>query len=116
MAKRKSKRTKGFQGQESTKKSSSTTLMVAAVAIVVLGLIAFGMVQVLGGDEPAPAQASLSGENLQFTSLEEGSQLESVAQPVDRETQFLGPDTDPATLELAEVGQVGKPTLVWFHA
>lgn len=33
-----------------------------------------------------------------------------------RETQYLGAPSDPAKVSLAEAGQLGQPTLVWFHA
>ena len=120
MAKRKQAgRTGTHQGSRPAKKSSANAVLIGVAGVAIVSLLALGMFQVLdigGGQEVAGSNLQIEAGNLQSVSVEDGSRLESVAAPVDRETQYLGPDTDPATLALAEVGEVGKPTLVWFHA
>ena len=118
--KKKMPRTRGFQGSTAAKKPRTNVILIAVGGVMVLGLLTFGMVRVLGfgQEEIAPAQAAIQVDSarLQSTSIEEGQNQASVAQPVDQESQYLGLDSDPETLQLAEVGKVGKPTLVWFHA
>ena len=114
------KKSKGYQGADVPRKTSPNMILIAGVGVVVLGLLAFGMFQVFGfgTDEPATAQAAIQVDSggLETVNVEDGENLASVAKPVDRESQYLGLDSDPDKLALAEVGQIGKPTLVWFHA
>jgi hypothetical protein len=88
-----------------------------------VGLLAFGAFQFLSDDSqvsPSTAAAvEIDSGSLESTSIEAGrTQGAAVAaEPVsDRMVQYLGPSTDAATLVLAEAGQLGQPTLVFFHA
>lgn len=88
-------------------KKSNSTLLSIGVGIIVLGLLAFGTYQFLGG-------SSLSdNSSVSASSQDVDTNLEPVA---NRETQYLGAPSDPAKVSLAEAGQLGQPTLVWFHA
>jgi septal ring-binding cell division protein DamX len=117
------KRKRGYQGNTRKKKSNFASMMLVGVGVLVLGLIAFGMVQVLGlGSEQSTNTTALQVDSntLHSTSLEEGAGQQNVAEaPVaatDPETRYLGPASDPAGLALAEQGELESPTLVWFHA
>ena len=69
-----------------------------SIGLVVVGLLVSGMTQLWSqGNHRQTAAAPVSGD-------------------ADPETRFLGQPTDPDGLTLAEAGQVGQPTLVWFHA
>ena len=87
----------------------------AALALLMLGYGAFYFFAA-GSNAAAPALANST--SLETVSLTAGQALEPVdAAPVtDRESRFLGPHSDPATAALAESGDLGRPTLVWFHA
>ena len=100
------KQAKRCKNASKAKKSNSTFLAIG-VGIIVLGLLAFGTYQVLGGGE------LLSGDATAAFSQGVDTNLEPVA---NRETQYLGAPSDPAKVSLAEAGQLGQPTLVWFHA
>lgn len=130
MAKRK-RSASGFQGQgtsrhavtkkEVRKKATVNRLLTVGVVVIVLGLVTAGMAGVLGGtDQGGTAHAGslqLSAEGGEVVSLEEGASLAALEHTVtDRETRYLGADNDPGSLSLAEAGQLGAPTLVWFHA
>ena len=89
-----------------TQKSSSAFLVIG-VGVIVLGLLAFGTYQLLG-------DSNSSGNSIISASSQDvDTNLEPVA---NRETQYLGAPSDPDKVSLAESGQVGQPTLVWFHA
>lgn len=128
MAKKHGKRSRGYQGNKSAKKSASNSYLVLGVGILTLGLLALGTVQVLGfgsGGESQQTTLQADTASLQSTTIEEGNHPGSIVKdsdkqaeaPVaDRETLYLGPPSDPAGMTLAETGEVGQPTLVWFHA
>ncbi len=116
------KRARNYQGHKAQQRVRTTSLLVLGVGVLVLALLAAGMAQVLGFgffQSAAPANVEFNAGNLQATSLEERGTVPDTASPVsttNRETRYLGPPSDPATLGLAEVGEVGQPTLLWFHA
>lgn len=93
------------------------------VGVLIIGLLAVGMAQVLGPSQnqeviSAAAQSDVSalpiaGANSHPDQAGIGDAPVDAADP---ETQYLGPPTDVAGLSLAETGQAGQPTLVWFHA
>ena len=123
LQKKSPKRTRSFQDKKNHKKSNSNAVLMGGVAVVVFGLLAFGMYQVLGLDRQQEVSASaiqVDSSTLASTSIDgdhdERTDIEAPVAAVDRETQYLGPASDPASLALAESGQVGTPTLVWFHA
>ena len=95
MAATQSRRRKG----KSKSRKSNTNLLVIGVGVLVLGLLAYGMLQVFAPVQSAGADAN----NAPVTTAS-------------REAQFLGPPSDPAGLSLAEAGSADQPTLVWFHA
>lgn len=114
MAKRKQTRKKQ---SSSPYKNNNFWLMIGA-GILLAGFLAWGGWQ-LFSTEPAPSAAlAAAGSNLEMTSLEEGLTLEASTAELTtpEETRYLGPDTDQATLELAEVGRLGQPALIFFHA
>ncbi len=83
---------RGFQGSAAPKKSKNGLILGLGVGVIVLALLGFGMFQLGSGSSS------------------------SAAAPLDGETQYLGLDSDPDKLLLAEAGSLGKPTLVFFHA
>jgi len=88
-------------------KKSNSMLLSIGVGIIVLGLLAFGTFQFLGG------KSSSSNSTVSASSQGAGTTAKTVG---NRETQYLGAPSDPARVSLAEAGQLGQPTLVWFHA
>lgn len=123
--KKQGKRTRNYRGEKAQKQSRSGGFLMWGVGILVLVLIGFGMAQVFGSgfqQSTALADIEVDARNLQSTNLEEGNRQtvnpESITAVTvaDRETRYLGPPSDPATVNLAESGQVGQPTLLWFHA
>lgn len=124
MAQRKRSRTGPSSGQKPGKKSTHhDRLLKIGVGILILGVLVIGAFQFFGGGDNqgagvAAAAVPIDSGALEATSLEEGRNLEpvDVAPVTDRETRYLGPATDAAGLALAEAGQIGQPTLVWFHA
>lgn len=107
-------------GSVSTK---SNQFFKIGIGLLAVGLLAFGAFQFLSDDSqvsPSTAAAvEIDSGSLESTSIEAGrTQGAAVAaEPVsDRMVQYLGPSTDAATLVLAEAGQLGQPTLVFFHA
>ena len=100
------KQTKRRRNSPKTKTSNSIWLSIG-VGVIVLGLLAFGTYQFLGG------KATTSSSNVQAGNQSADANVEPGA---DRETQFLGAPSDPTTVSLAEAGQLEQPTLVWFHA
>lgn len=122
MAKRRGK-------NKDNRQKKSASYLVLGVGVLVVGLIALGMTQVLDiGPAQSAHQTALQTEatNLQSTSLENAHQVnaapdnsletDGVETVVDREIRYLGPPSDPATMTLAEAGDMEQPTLVWFHA
>ena len=100
------KQNKRRRNAPKAQKSNSTYLAIG-VGVIVLGLLAFGTYQFLGGrNQTYSIPGNASGQNTDTVT-------ETVA---NRETQFLGAPSDPARVSLAEAGQLGQPTLVWFHA
>ncbi len=76
----------------------------------------------LGGSHNQTSTASsviqANGDSLEQLTIadNQGQQVAEVVPITDRETRFLGPASDSATVALAEAGQLGQPTLLWFHA
>lgn len=122
MAKRKHRETGPSSGRKTGSKSTSNNLLLTiGVGVLVLGLLAFGTFQLFGPVQSQGTNAAAiaaGNETLESVSLDEGRNLEqAAAAPVtDRETRYLGPATDAATLTQAEAGEIGQPTLVFFHA
>ena len=100
------KQSKQRRNAPKAQKSNSAFLAIG-VGIIVLGLLAFGTYQFLGGSN------SSGNSTISASSQDVDTNLEPVA---NRETQYLGAPSDPAKVSLAEAGQLGQPTLVWFHA
>ena len=101
------KQAKRCKNASKAKKSNSTFLAIG-VGIIVLGLLAFGTYQVLGGSKLSSSSAASAASS---------QGVDTNQEPVaNRETQYLGAPSDPAKVSLAEAGQLGQPTLVWFHA
>ncbi len=100
------KQSKRRRNAQKAKNLNSKVLSIG-VGIIVLGLLAFGTYQFLGGN----ATTSSSSARVENQSVD--TNTEPVA---DRETQYLGAPSDPARVSLAEAGQLEQPTLVWFHA
>lgn len=98
------KRRRGKQKSDKSQPSGGRWLLVG-VGLLVFGLLAFGMLQIFNtGPSGAAIQAS------------QQSGAEAAEPVANRETRFLGPANDPASVSLAEAGELGQPTLVWFHA
>ncbi|MEW5958882.1 MAG: hypothetical protein AB1801_14210 [Chloroflexota bacterium] len=103
--------------------NSTGRWVMIAVGVLIMGLLAVGMAQVLGSSQnqevisaAAPSDVSalpIAGANSHPGQAGIGDAPLDVADP---ETQYLGPPTDVAGLALVEAGQAGQPTLVWFHA
>ena len=129
MAKKKNKGG-GFQGKgeskraeakKATKKKNTTNLiLVIGITVIVIALVGSGMATILGNNSQNVAQAvQFDTTGAEIVSIEEGASGETHAVAVtDRETRYLGPDSNSAALTLAESGQapIDAPTLVWFHA
>lgn len=118
------KRTKRRRGQqrESVKKQSTGRFLNIGVAVLVIALLGFGTFQVFGNNHNGAATSSSvvqadtdSLETLSITD-HEGTQALNVEPVTDRETRYLGAASDPATVSLAEAGELDQPTLLWFHA
>jgi len=88
------RRSRNHQGHKS--KSSTNGILLFGVGTVVLVLLTFGMMQVMG--------------------LGSGHEAGSESAAVSEISRYLGPASYPASLTLAEQGQLDTPTLVWFHA
>lgn len=73
--------------------------LVIGIGVVLVGLLVSGMARFWGQDNHQQAAAA--------------APVSSAANP---EIRYLGPPTDPDGLALAEAGQAGQPTLIWFHA
>lgn len=93
------------------------------IGLLTLGLLVFGVFQFLGDNSQinpsTTAGVEIDSGSLESTDIEAGRTqgVAVAAEPVsDRMTRYLGPPTDAATLALAEAGQLGQPTLVFFHA
>lgn len=110
-------------GNKKQRANNNSLLLTIGVGILVLGGLAlasfqfFGLGQSQESNSAAGAAADNSGA-LEVTSLDERGNLEAVTVEAvtDREARYLGPASDPATLELAEAGQLDQPTLAFFHA
>lgn len=117
------KRRRGQRSQK-PKKQANGRLLIIGVAILVVGLLAFGTVEVLGiGDRDHAANSSVVSVDagaLESVNIDDKANQQTVVEaPVteaDRETRFLGPPTDPTTVSLAEAGKLEQPALLWFHA
>ncbi len=97
---------KKVQGKTKAKKSNSNAILLGVVGLAVLGLLAFGMSSVFQVTKTPPA-------------ADNASAAEGVTGGIaitDRETTYLGANSDPTALARAETGASGHPTLVMFHA
>lgn len=118
MAKRKSTRKQTKKQNRQQGRSSQRPLMIG-LALVVVGLLAFGAWQWLNWDQAAGRTTlAVADSQLEVTSLDERqTDGGGGAEPAtDRETRYLGPNNDPPTLQLAEAGELGQPALIFFHA
>jgi thioredoxin 1 len=121
--KKRGRRRRGQQRQTADGQSSSRYLYVGIV-VLIAGLLAFGTYQLFDSRQSQTTSGtdsiSAGAESLEALDIESNRQAAAEgagAVPVtDRETRFLGPPSDPAAATLAEDGQLGQPTLVWFHA
>ncbi len=103
-------------------KQANNRYLKLAVALVAVGLLAFGAFQVFGNSHNQTTNNSTSlvqaeGGALESLSIDDSHTVAS--EPVtatDRETRFLGAPSDPDAVSLAEAGQLDHPTLLWFHA
>ena len=118
------KRTRRRRGQEhrAVKKQSNGRYLNIGVAVLVVALLGFGTFQVFGNNH-SETTTSASVVQADSDSLEtlniadhQGTETLNVEPVTDRETRYLGPASDAATVSLAEAGELGQPTLVWFHA
>ena len=91
-------KTKNRQHPRKNKKSGG--FLAIGVGVVLVGLLISGMSQIWNQGTPQQSAAVAAAP----------------ASAADPETKFLGQPTDPDGLALAEAGQAGQPTLVWFHA
>lgn len=103
--------------------NSTSHWMIIAVGVLTTGLLAVGIAQVLGpGQNQEVISAAAQGDVSALPIVGANSHPDQTGiaaasvDAVDPETQYLGPSTDVASLALAEAGQAGQPTLVWFHA
>lgn len=109
------------RGHRPEGKKQSHLLMIG-VGILLVALIGYGAFQVLGNQHnqgtSAPAIAPSDTGSLESLSIaaNQGKQAAEAIPVTDRETRYLGPASDPATVSLAEAGQLGQPVLLWFHA
>ncbi len=116
------KNTKRRRGQaRKTKKAGSDNFIKLGLALLVIGLLAFGVFQFIGNRTAATNSAFVESSNLEALNIDDNyaTVAEPAAEPIsatDRETRFLGPASDSATVSLAQAGQRDTPTLVWFHA
>jgi thiol-disulfide isomerase/thioredoxin len=76
------------------------SFLAISMGLVLVGLLVSGMSQLWnqGNHQQTAAAAPVADDT------------------ADPETRYLGQPTDPNGLAVAEAGQVGQPTLVWFHA
>ncbi|NJN97597.1 MAG: hypothetical protein HC875_27725 [Anaerolineales bacterium] len=108
-------------GKRKATPSAFSRLKLAGIAILVAGLLAFGVAQLMDANQPAISSAvkgnptASPGVNSDPASNQE-SGTDSPIDATDLEAKYLGPPTDVANLSLAEAGQAGQPVLVWFHA
>lgn len=117
MAKRRAKRRR----RQAANKQATNKLFTTGVAILALLLIGYGAFQAFGGHSQTAASASVvqaDSDSLESLAISEnqGQHAAEAAPVTDRETRYLGPPSDPATVSLAEAGQLEQPTLLWFHA
>ena len=101
------------------KKQSNDRYIKLGLAVIAIGLVAFGIFQFLGNSYSQNTSTALVSQNGSLESVSIDGDHSDTSQSVaatDRETLFLGPPSDPATYTLAEAGQLDQPTLVWFHA
>ncbi len=100
------------------KKQSTGRLLQIGSMLFVIGLLAFGSLQFLGGNQQQTTSTALaSNETLESLNLAgEHSVSAEPGMATDRETRFLGAASDSATVSLAQAGQLDQPTLLWFHA
>ncbi len=118
-------RAKRRRGQShNTKEKTNSRFLTIGVAVLVVALLAIGTFQIFNGQTATNTSTlQVDGSSLESVEIEGNQQTvanSSVADApvaiVDRETRYLGAPSDPATLSLAEAGQLGQPVLLWFHA
>lgn len=114
--KQRAKRRRGRQRQ-TDKNQAQHRYLALGVAVIVIALVGYFTFQAIGGGHGASAVQADTGalESLSITDNQGHTAVEA-APVTDRETRYLGPPSDPATVALAEAGKLGQPTLLWFHA
>lgn len=116
----KKNRTKRRRVQRQPTGQSTGRLLNIGIGILVVILLGYGTFQVLGynqtGGSSPVVQADSGALESQSIADNQGQPAAEAAPVTDRETRFLGPPSDPATLSLAEAGKLEQPTLLWFHA
>lgn len=108
------------QPAEKAQSYSTGHWVMIIVGVLITGLLAVGMAQVLGPSQNQGVISAAAQSNVStlptVSANSHPEQTRIVDAPVDAadpETQYPGPLTDVTSLTLAEAGQ---PTLVWFHA
>lgn len=102
------------------KKKNNNQRVTIGAAVLTLALLAFGLFQFYSNSQTAAGNSALiQTESSSLESVSIDGDHSNAPQPVaatDRETRFLGPASDAESVALAEAGQLGQPTLLWFHA
>jgi len=98
---------KNRRGKSTTQKSKSGIVIIVVMGLVLVGALVAGMSSVF--------QVSTTASDEANTAESDGGALGGIA-ITDRETTYLGPNSDPTALTRAETGTTGHPTLVMFHA
>lgn len=100
-----SQKRKNKRGKPVAKKSRSGIIIIAVMGLVLVGALVAGMSSIFQVSTTAPS--------------DDGAAAESAAGSIaitDRETTYLGANSDPTALARAATGASGHPTLVMFHA
>jgi thioredoxin 1 len=111
------------QPDEKAQSHSTGRWVMIIVGVLIIGLLAVGMAQVLGPSQNQGFVSTAVQSNVSTLPTvsansypEQASIVDVPVDAADPETQYLGLPTDVTSLTLAETGQAGQPTLVWFHA
>lgn len=119
----KKKQSKQHNEKAQSQHQPSSRWVMIIVGVLIIGLLTVGMAQVLGpsqNQEITSTAAQSNDSTLPAIGANSHPEQTSIADTsvdaADPEIQYLGPPTDVTSLTLAEAGQAGQPTLVWFHA